>query len=79
MRAFLFVQAEGNALFWLLFVLVTVQPEGVTNPRPLTPPLMRFRKRRFGCSKMCLCLALSIPNSKRSYPLLSVSNLPSNK
>ena len=23
--------------------------EGVTNPRPPTPPLMRFRKRRFSC------------------------------
>ena len=39
------------------------------------PPLMRFRERRFGCSKMCQCLALSIPNSKCSYPLLPVSRL----
>ena len=60
------------------YFFAVIEQEG-DSPRPFAPPLMRFRKRRFGCSRMCLCLALPIPNSKHSYPLLSVSNLPSNK
>lgn len=30
---------------------------GVTNPRPTTPPLMRFRKRRFSCWYLAARLA----------------------
>ena len=43
---------------------------GVANPRPLTTPCVPFGTRRFGCSKMCLCLAPHIPNPKRSCLIL---------
>ena len=48
----------------------------MTNPHPLTPPLMRFRKRRFGCSKMFLCLTTWVTRSEYCITLQSVPYRP---